>query len=680
MGGIGGVSLGTLSIAIEATVDEATRALQDFDAETGRIVENQKSKWSSLGDIGSSLTSVGVGLSAAITAPLLGVSAAAVTVAEDLNRARISFTTMLGSAEAANKMLADLQQFAAKTPFEFPDLVEAARRMQAMGVAAADVLPWLTSIGDAAAALGGGKETINGITLALAQMTAKGKVSAQEMNQLAERGVPAWEMLARQIGVSVPEAMDMAEKGAIKAAQAVPAILDGMNQKFGGSMDQMSRTLTGQWSNFKDQITLALIPIGQALIPALQSLLQILTPVLAALADGAKWFSELPSPIQSVAIAIGAFAAALGPALLAAGSMITSVAALAPALAALGPILGVIAIGVAAMVAAWALWQIEPIQTAVMSLWTALQSLGSAVAAVWEAMKPLQPMLAEVGGGLLQILGVLVAAGLIANLKILESVATAIGFVFREIVAPAVAFVTEKLAAMFDQISKVTGLGAAFDWLKQKTEGWLSSTKEADKGAAALKVTITETKKPASELSAGFGKLTSDLDKMKQKLIEAQQKADLKKRAMAELGIETGKTQKKTVDYIAELDDLNLKMILAGRSTSQIAQVEMPQLLTELNNAIRDTTNFEVELDKLNAKLATMGGKVSSIAQVEMPQLLNAIERGDRDNRGRRFGVQDARHHVVDRIREGRRGSGQGARRRARLGSGERFRQADGGL
>ena len=69
MGGIagGGVSLGTLSIAIEATVDEATRALQDFDAETGRIVENQKSKWSSLGDIGSSLTSVGVGLSAAIS-------------------------------------------------------------------------------------------------------------------------------------------------------------------------------------------------------------------------------------------------------------------------------------------------------------------------------------------------------------------------------------------------------------------------------------------------------------------------------------------------------------------------------------------------------------------------------------------------------------------------------------
>ena len=110
--------------------------------------------------------------------------------------------------------------------------------------------------------------------------------------------------------------------------------------------------------------------------------------------------------------------------------MITSVAALAPALAALGPILGVIAIG-------WLQWsrlglgadradskrRDESIDR--------LQSLGSAVAAVWEAMKPLQPMLAEVGGGLLRVLGVLVVSGLIANLKILESVATAIGFVLR---------------------------------------------------------------------------------------------------------------------------------------------------------------------------------------------------------------------------------------------------------
>ena len=143
------------------------------------------------------------------------------------------------------------------------------------------------SIGDAAAALGGGKETINGITLALAQMTAKGKVSAQEMNQLAERGVPAWEMLARQIGVSVPEAMDMAEKGAIKAAQAVPAILDGMNQKFGGSMDQMSRTLTGQWS-ISGPDSARLDSHRPGAYSSIAESIAGFDAVLAALADGAS--------------------------------------------------------------------------------------------------------------------------------------------------------------------------------------------------------------------------------------------------------------------------------------------------------------------------------------------------------------------------------------------------------
>ena len=44
-------------------------------------------------------------------------------------------------------------------------------------------------------------------------MQAKGKVSAEEMLQLAEAGVPAWEMLANKIGTDIPTAMDKPAKG-----------------------------------------------------------------------------------------------------------------------------------------------------------------------------------------------------------------------------------------------------------------------------------------------------------------------------------------------------------------------------------------------------------------------------------------------------------------------------------
>lgn len=335
-----GLSLGTLFIAIEAKVDEAVKELQKFGDDTSKLLDQQKEKWKSMADVGDAFTKVGAGLTAAVSVPLAGIGVAAVKAASDLEKARIGFTTMLGSAEAAERMLKNLQQFAKETPFEFPDLVEAAQRMKALGFEADRIVPTLRTVGDTAAAMGKGKDVIDGITLALGQMTAKGKVSAEEMMQLAERGVPAWEILAKAIGVSIPEAMKMAEKGAISAAEAVPAILDGMNQKFGGSMEKLSQTLTGQWSNMKDQITLALIPIGEALIPALQNLLPILSSILEKVAEGARWFGQLPEPVQTAAIAIGALATALGPALLIAGQMMTAIAALAPAFAAIGPAIG----------------------------------------------------------------------------------------------------------------------------------------------------------------------------------------------------------------------------------------------------------------------------------------------------------------------------------------------------
>ena len=69
--------------------------------------------------------------------------------ASTMQQARIGFTNMLGSADKADTMLKQLSDFAAKTPFEFPELVKSSQRMMAMGFAAKDVIPTLTAVGDA---------------------------------------------------------------------------------------------------------------------------------------------------------------------------------------------------------------------------------------------------------------------------------------------------------------------------------------------------------------------------------------------------------------------------------------------------------------------------------------------------------------------------------------------------
>lgn len=85
----------------------------------------------------------------------------------DMEGVQIGFTTMMGSADEAARFTEELLNFAAKTPFEFPQLQSAAQRMQAFGFESSKVIPMMTAIGDASAGLGRGQEGIQRLTLAL---------------------------------------------------------------------------------------------------------------------------------------------------------------------------------------------------------------------------------------------------------------------------------------------------------------------------------------------------------------------------------------------------------------------------------------------------------------------------------------------------------------------------------
>ena len=215
-----------------------------------------------------------------IGAGLAALGVASVKAGASLQSTKTAFTNMLGSAEKAQDFLAKMQDFAAKTPFEFSQVSQAAQKFIAFGFSAEQVIPTLTAVGDAAAGVGLGAEGINRITLALGQMAAKSKVQAGEMMQLTETGIPAWKMLADQIGVSVPEAMSMVSKGAIDAATGITALVSGMEQSFGGMMDQQSQTISGTWSTLMDGLEQSAAQVGLQIAEALN-----LTGIFQSLGD-----------------------------------------------------------------------------------------------------------------------------------------------------------------------------------------------------------------------------------------------------------------------------------------------------------------------------------------------------------------------------------------------------------
>ena len=301
---------------------------------------------------------------AAAGAAIGGLGVYAVKLASQMENTKIAFTTMLGSAEKAGAFIKDLQSFAAKTPFEFKGLTESASQMMAYGIAAKDVIPTLTAVGNAVAAVGGGQDKIARVTTALGQMYAKGTVQAEEMRQLTEAGIPAWELLAKTLNTDVSGAMDMVSKRQVDAANGVAGLVSGMNERFGGMMEKQSKTVTGAFSNLMDGLEVAAISAGTKISESLN-----LAGVLSGLADkigqvnqviqkgggiGEVLKTLIPSELQPAIIAVaGALMGAMVPGLVA---MATA------AVAAVAPLAPFIAAGAALAVVIWAL--VDPIGAA----------------------------------------------------------------------------------------------------------------------------------------------------------------------------------------------------------------------------------------------------------------------------------------------------------------------------
>lgn len=209
-------------------------------------------------------------------------------------QAIISFKTLLGSQEAAMTMFKDLQTFAASTPFEFPQLRDAASKLLTTGVAAERIKPMLTAIGDATAAMGTGAEGIAAATRALQQMNLVGKVTGQDMMQLANAGIPAWDALAAAAGKSVAEVKKASETGTLE--NSVQLLMSGLENYQGqamsrvkGMMAEQSQTLVGLMSTLKDNINIAL---GDMMKPATLAIKNALPKINEAVAATFKGMTE----------------------------------------------------------------------------------------------------------------------------------------------------------------------------------------------------------------------------------------------------------------------------------------------------------------------------------------------------------------------------------------------------
>lgn len=212
-------------------------------------------------------------------------------IAGDYEQTEIAFSTMLKSQEKARKFLAEASAFANETPFEFPDLIDSSKLLLAFGFDPDAILPMLTTIGDASSGLGAGAAGIDRITRALGQIQAKGRVLTEELMQLQEVGIPVNQILQEELGLTQEQVANIGDEG-VKSEDAIAGLLRGMEKRYGGMMENQSRTAKGLMSTISDTMQNTFMRSwGTGLWAGFKPGLEKIT----------GWFNENPEKVQDLA-------------------------------------------------------------------------------------------------------------------------------------------------------------------------------------------------------------------------------------------------------------------------------------------------------------------------------------------------------------------------------------------
>jgi pyridoxine 5'-phosphate synthase PdxJ len=256
-----------------------------------------------------------------------GIAAYGTQIASSYEDANLTLKTLYGSQDAAAEKFQWLQQFAASTPFEFPELLNAATQLKAYGM---DVEQYGRTIGDTAAAMG---KPIDMAVQALAD------AQQGEFERMKEFGVKAVEITSKnyqQLGASAQQAgqtaltyMDNNGKQQIAVVDrnnkemVTSTIAAIWNSRYAGAMEERSKSFTGMLSTIKDNMTAGLADIaGFDLSTATVetgSLLGVLKELAGVGLTVTGMFANMSEPVQAFVTVVGVAVAGIG--LLAAGTI-----------------------------------------------------------------------------------------------------------------------------------------------------------------------------------------------------------------------------------------------------------------------------------------------------------------------------------------------------------------------
>jgi len=284
----------------------------NLDKELGKVEKSMTKFGQNMSNLGSTLTQ-------SLTLPIIGVGAAALKSFADMEKLENGLIAIMGSSEGAAVELEKLRKVAENPGLALPEVVKASASLQSVGMNADAARETITQFGNAVARAGGGAEQFDGVVLALSQISAVGKVTQEDLNQIKERLPEFARVMKEEFGVVTAEGIR--ELG-ISSEEFIKRSVGAL-----GNLERANGGLANTFDNLKDNVGASLAELGKAINETLN-----LEAVAAALSEGLQrlvnGFKSLNPETQGFIVKAGLLVAAIGPAIFIVGKLITTFGAL----------------------------------------------------------------------------------------------------------------------------------------------------------------------------------------------------------------------------------------------------------------------------------------------------------------------------------------------------------------
>ena len=170
-----------------------------------------------------------------------------------MQQLQVALSTILQDKSKADQLIADIVQFAAKTPFNLDEVAEGAKQLLAYGSSADNVVNELSMLGDVASGL---QIPIGQLIYLYGTLRTQGRAMTVDIRQFAGRGIPIYEELAKVLGISKDQVGELVKEGKVgfKEVEQTFKNMTSEGGKFANLMENSAGTWPQRLSNIEDTL------------------------------------------------------------------------------------------------------------------------------------------------------------------------------------------------------------------------------------------------------------------------------------------------------------------------------------------------------------------------------------------------------------------------------------------